>query len=66
MSLVIGDMVEVVDVVRGLDELNRSYELLPGNTGLVIYEESPHSFCGVLIGSEIIYVPETCMKKAFS
>tara|TARA_A100001037_G_C14776811_1_gene468556 strand:+ start:228 stop:428 length:201 start_codon:yes stop_codon:yes gene_type:complete len=60
-----GDMIEVVDAVRGVDALNRLYELFPGDTGLVIFEEGPRSFCGVLIGSEIIYVPYTCMKKAF-
>ena len=66
MNIETGNIIEIVDVVRGVDELNRSYELFPGDTGLVVSEEGPHSFCGVLIGSEIIYVPENCMKKAFS
>ncbi len=67
MSLGIGDMIEVVDVVRGLDDYNRYYELFPGDCGLVVETDNgPHSFLGVMIAGQIIYIPDCCIKKAFS
>ena len=66
MNLEIGDMIEVIDIALGFDDLNRSCELLPGDCGLVVDTTGgPLSFLGVMIASEIVYIPEHCTKKAF-
>lgn len=63
MNLEIGDMAEVVDSVKGLDDQHRSYELKPGYIGLIVDEAGPSGFYGLLVSGEIIYVPGCCMQK---
>tara|TARA_Y100000310_G_scaffold321757_1_gene379850 strand:- start:78 stop:272 length:195 start_codon:yes stop_codon:yes gene_type:complete len=59
--LELGDMAEIVDTAKGLDDRNRSYTIFPGVIGLVV--DISIESVGLLIAQSIVYVPDRVIRK---
>ena len=59
--LELGDMAEIVDAAKGLDDRNRSYTIFPGVIGLVV--DISIESVGLLIAQSIVYVPDRVIRK---